>query len=396
MMGGERASAGAASRRGALVRYRVLVGAFATTLLTVGLTAAPVSAKQGPPATDPGPTVVASGLLNPRGLAFAPNGTLYVAEAGNGGPTQVSNDPTTECQQYAGTTSRISAINLAGAPGTNTKPVVTGLASEADCTGSSATGADGLSIQGGRILAIMTGNHQSVDSAPPGVLPPSLVAVADAQLGRLIKATPGGQWKSIADVGGFDYNYAQDCINGVPVVPTCDLDPQFPDANPYGVLALPGRTYVADAGANTLDLVLADGSVQILAYVHAQANDFLGDEVPTCVAMAAGQLFVGTLNGNLFRYDGTSTLQQVALTGQHVYGIGGCTGDAAGNLYVSDQAAQFFGQPGGVLKVAPDGSTTLVGVVADPSGIVLGPNGYLYVSQNSTSNGGGQVVRLLP
>ena len=195
---------------------------------------------------------------------------------------------------------------------------------------------------------------------------------------------------------GFDYNYAQDCINGVPVVPTCDLDPQFPDANPYGVLALPGRTYVADAGANTLDLVLADGSVQILAYVHAQANDFLGDEVPTCVAMAAGQLFVGTLNGNLFRYDGTSTLQQVALTGQHVYGIGGCTGDAAGNLYVSDQAAQFFGQPGGVLKVAPDGSTTLVGVVADPSGIVLGPNGYLYVSQNSTSNGGGQVVRLLP
>ena len=30
-------------------------------------------------------TVVMSGLDNPRGLAFAPNGALYVAEAGRGG-----------------------------------------------------------------------------------------------------------------------------------------------------------------------------------------------------------------------------------------------------------------------------------------------------------------------
>ncbi len=31
-------------------------------------------------------TVVMSGLDNPRGLAFGPNGDLYVAEAGRGGP----------------------------------------------------------------------------------------------------------------------------------------------------------------------------------------------------------------------------------------------------------------------------------------------------------------------
>ena len=31
------------------------------------------------------PTVMAQGLDNPRGLAFAPNGDLYVAEAGSGG-----------------------------------------------------------------------------------------------------------------------------------------------------------------------------------------------------------------------------------------------------------------------------------------------------------------------
>src|SRR5512144_2857273 len=37
-------------------------------------------AAQEPPAI----TVVADGLNNPRGLAFAPNGALYVAEAGLG------------------------------------------------------------------------------------------------------------------------------------------------------------------------------------------------------------------------------------------------------------------------------------------------------------------------
>ena len=35
-------------------------------------------------------TPVASGLDNPRGLAFGPNGALYVAEAGVGEPTSAS------------------------------------------------------------------------------------------------------------------------------------------------------------------------------------------------------------------------------------------------------------------------------------------------------------------
>ena len=47
-------------------------------------------------------------------------------------------------------------------------------------------------------------------------------------------------------------------------------------ANPYGVLALPGKTYVVDAGSNTLDLVRANGSVQILAFAPKQPSTLDG------------------------------------------------------------------------------------------------------------------------
>jgi hypothetical protein len=280
-------------------------------------------------------------------------------------------------------------------------PVVTRLISAAGKDGTSATGADGLATQGGRILTTITEHHQLVDGLPSS----PLVNAAEAQLGRLFKTNPAGQLQSVADVGGFDYEYTQACINHEVITPPCGPDGQanggpgqFPDANPYGVLALPGRTYVADAGSNTLDLVRANGSIQILAYVHAQANDFLGDEVPTCVAQAGGHIYVGTLNGNVFRYNGTSDLQPVHLRPDFAtppFGIGGCTGDASGNLYLTDQGAEFLGQPTGVYRMAPNGSMTHVAFVPDPSGIVLGPDGYLYVSQNSTSTDG-QVVRLLP
>jgi hypothetical protein len=366
-------------------RLHVAAGMAAASVLAVCMALVPASAQAAP-------TVVATGLLNPRGLAFAPNGTLYVAEAGSGGSTSFGD-------AQVGLTSQISAINVGGSLPAAPTPVVTGLISVATPDGT--LGTSGLSIQGGRILASIGEHHQLVDGLPPS----PLVNAAAAQLGRLIQANPSGQWKSIADVGGFDFDYTQACINLEPVTPPCGPDGQannepgqFPDANPYGILAMPGKTYVADAGANTLDLVRANGSIQILAYVHAQPNDFLGDQVPTCVAQAGGQLYVATLNGNIFRYNGTSDLQPVLLRPDLAtppIGISACVGDAAGNLYVADQGAEFLGEPTGVYKMAPDGSITLLANVPDPSGITLGPDGNLYVSQNSTSTDG-QVVRLSP
>jgi hypothetical protein len=360
------------------MKMRLGVGV-AAVLLGLGLMAPAASAKQSSPGADPTPTVVATGLLNPRGLAFAPNGTLYVAEAGSGGPIDGGGG------EFFGFTSRIDAVNVRGALPASVQPVVTGLFSGASPDGSSSTGVDGISIQGGRILGIMTGAPQFTDGVPPS----PEVTKAAAQLGRLIKVNPGGQMQTIGDVGGTDFDYTLSCETATP---SCDPNSDFPDANPYGVLALPGRTYVVDAGANTLDLVRPNGSVQILAYLHFPGPNVIpfNDEVPTCIAQVGDQLMIGTLNGRVWAYNGTSTLEQVSITtppGPPIVTIGGCTTDAAGNLYLSDQ----FGNA--VWKVTPGGAATMIAPITDPSGMVVGPDGSLYVSANSSTTDG-QIMRI--
>src|SRR5438445_12943098 len=90
---------------------------------------------------------LASGLDSPRGLAFLPNGTLTVAEAGHGGDVGLGGGG----PPCVGTSGQISTVNTT--TGSHT-PLVSGLFSLLDPEGG-AIGVDGLSSQGGRLLAIM-------------------------------------------------------------------------------------------------------------------------------------------------------------------------------------------------------------------------------------------------
>src|SRR5215204_385381 len=91
-----------------------LVGVLVATLLA-SIWALPAGAQPAPPAVPSNATVVASGLINPRGFAFAPDGALVVAESGavpdgfespHGPPTPMFRPATT-------TTGRISRVDLA-------------------------------------------------------------------------------------------------------------------------------------------------------------------------------------------------------------------------------------------------------------------------------------------
>src|SRR5258708_5206021 len=231
----------------------------------VGLAA--VSAASTSAASVPVVTTVVSGLDNPRDLAFGPGGRLFVAEAGHGGPDCIAGGGEEGGDTCIGFTSQISQIDV----GAGTfRPVVTGLVSITDESGFGATGVDGISVLGnGDIYGIITGSADSVPNDLP--FPAATLAKAKSQLGRLIKANPSGNWKSVADVGDTDFAWSADHTDLVPG--------QFPDANPYGVLALPGVQWVVDAGSNTIDRVLPNGAVGIAAFFpHPPASD----AVPTC------------------------------------------------------------------------------------------------------------------
>ena len=89
--------------------------------------------------------VVVSGLVNPRGLNFAPGGELYVAEAGSGGggPCFVSGAGQTVCY---GPTGAVTEITLGDTP---TKfRVLDGLPSVAPANATGATGPHDVEFQG--------------------------------------------------------------------------------------------------------------------------------------------------------------------------------------------------------------------------------------------------------
>lgn len=355
------------------------------------LGAAGAAASTAPHATV---TTVVSGLDNPRDLDFGPGGVLYVAEAGHGGKQCLTGGP--EGTACFGFTSGISRVNRSHH---TARRIVSGLVSAAAPDGTFATGVDGISVRGHHIYGIVTG---SPDAVPGNAFTASFRARVKAQLGRLIAASTDGSWRSIGSVGHRDFVWSAHHQNLVPG--------QFPDANPYGVLTLKhGRSFVVDAGSNTLDEIGRDGRVHVLAFIP---NPPSSDSVPTCVDRGPdGALYIGELTGggnapgasSVWRYSSKSGRLTRWATG--LTAVTGCGFARDGRFYATEFSTKGLDKAapgtGAVVRVLPHSTSpiTVVNGLNFPGGFAARGDS-LYVSNWSIAparnNGGptGQVVRI--
>jgi hypothetical protein len=308
-------------------------------------------------------TVFASGFNNPRGLRFGPDGYLYVAEGGTGG----SNSTVGQCDQvpgvgpYTGSTtgSRISKISPTGVVST----VVDHLPSSSTSmqTGQLTSGVADVEFIGHTLYGLLSGAGCS-----HGV--PSIH-------NQVFRVTRNGGWRTVADLSRYYKHH-----------PTLHPEPDDfePDGTPYSMIAVRGDLYVVEPNHGSLDRVSLDGDIRRVVDISAT----FGHIVPTSVSYH-GDFFIGNL-GTFPVVPGSEQIMKVTRRDRvRTWATGfttvlGSVWDHRDRLYVLESTT-VPGDPtpftGRIRRVDRSGRmTTIADNLFLPSGMTLGPDGNLYVS----------------
>lgn len=365
-----------------------VAAASAVTLIAGLLAAPPAHADSWGRTTSPRTEVkvIASGLNNPRQLAFSPSGTLYVAEAGvRGDSTNCSAHPLGAfCLESTGSLARV------GRDG-KVKRVVSGLPSISNAT--ETIGPFDIVFTGGRRFAMTIGLGGSPEFrarfGSDGALLGTIVT------GDLHPHKRVGTVRRAFDALAFE---AADNGDGT------DLD-----SNPTGIVKSRSGYLYTDAGGNTLVSTRRGGST-VATFDPVPTTrpgpvpvGFPADAVPTDVAVGPdGARYVSQLVGFPFE-KGSSTIWRVApgrAPEAYATGLTNVTSLAFarnGRLYAVELASNglLSGPTGALVRVkkGADAHETVVGDLSAPYGLAI-RGGSAYVTTGSLAAANGQVIKV--
>jgi hypothetical protein len=341
----------------------------------------------------------ATGLYNPRGLAFGPDGYLYVAEAGLGGTTKTDKLcpalqlPPPLGPLMSGMTARISRVSPKGIRST----VVDGLPSSVSQLGDDQVGVSSVAFapdddaKGTKQLslyAVIAGGGCS-NGIPDPAFP-----------NGVIRVEPNGNWEYVADLSAYYLTHT---------VAYPDLSDWTPDGVPYDAVVVGRDLYIQEANHNELNRVsLQTGEVTRVVDFTAV---FKGDIVPTALAYRDGSFYVGNL-GEFPMTPGKQFVLQVSRDGKVKTVVTGLTavlglafmGDY---LYILETSTTGpFPNPdaGRIVRVKLDNNGMRAGTLQTvasglnfPTAMTFGRDGALYVSANgynAPKAGSGVILRV--
>ena len=310
-------------------------------------------------------TVMASGLANPRGLKFGPDGFLYVAEGGLGGSLSTDGlcPQVGEAGPYTGGfNSRISKISPAGVRST----VVDDLpSSEALAVGGLVSGVADVAFLHGHLYGIEAGAGCSHGLAGTH---------------NSVFRVNGTTTTDIANLSAFQM------ANPVANPDCCDFEP---DGTWYSMVSERGALYAVEPNHGEVDRITGDGNISRVVDVSASQ----GHVVPTSLSNH-GDFFFGNL-GTFPVRPGTESIWRLGFSGRLTTWATGLTTvlgtawDSRGRLYALESMTDAGGPSadvseagtGKVVRINANGSQkVVVEGLSFPTAMTFGPDGALYIS----------------